>query len=277
MSPTRLLFAALGLGYLFLYGPIAGVIAFSFNEARLPGVWTGFSLRWYSALLDNGPLLRAAGLSVVIAAVAATLATLVGTAAAFAFERAGAFRGRLVLAVLVLAPLVLPEVVTGLAFLLFFVALEGWIGWPAGRGATTISIAHATFGLAFVALVVRARLARLDHALEEAAADLGARPATVFVTVTLPAILPAVAAGWLLAFTLSFDDLVIASFTAGPGSTTLPMQVFSAVRLGVSPEINALASLIVAVVALALLGALRLMTVRGRAGGEVGGDAREHR
>jgi putrescine transport system permease protein len=197
-----------------------------------------------------------------VAGSSATLATLLGTLAAVALSRGEGFRGRTLFSGMLYAPLVMPEVITGLSLLLLFVALEEATGWPAGRGILTIAIAHITLGTAFVAVVVEARLANFDRALEEAALDLGATPARVFALVTLPLIAPALAAGWLLAFTLSFDDLVIASFTAGPASTTLPMEIFSSVRLGVSPEINALATLILVGVTVLVAGAMRLW--RGR-------------
>ena len=241
------LYTALAFGYAFLYAPIASLVVYSFNASPLVTVWAGFSTRWYWALAANERVLEAAWLSLRIAAVTATLAVVLGTLAAVALARFGRFRGRAGLAALVTAPLVMPEVIIGLATLLLFVALDQAIGWPA-RGWTTITIAHTTFATAYVAVVVQARLADVDPALEEAAMDLGARPPRAFFAVTCPLIAPALAAGWLLAFTLSLDDLVIASFVSGPGATTLPMVVYSSVRLGVSPEINALATLIVVAV-----------------------------
>ena len=241
------LYTTLALGYAFLYGPIASLVVYSFNASPLVTVWAGFSTRWYWALIANERILGAAWLSLRIAAVTATLAVVLGTLAAIALARFGRFRGRAGLAALVTAPLVMPEVIIGLSMLLLFVALDQAIGWPV-RGWTTITIAHVTFAMAYVTVVVQARLADVDPAIEEAAMDLGARPAKVFFAVTLPLIAPALIAGWLLAFTLSLDDLVIASFVSGPGATTLPMVVYSSVRLGVSPEINALATLIVVAV-----------------------------
>ena len=246
---SRSLGAALLLGYAFLYAPIALLVVYSFNDSRLVTVWSGFSTRWYGELLANERIRDAATLSLGVAACAATLATALGTLAGLAMARFGRFPARLLFAGLLAAPLVMPEVVTGLTLLLVFVALEQAIGWPAGRGFATLVLAHASFGLAYVAVIVQARLAMLDPALEEAAADLGATPARAFRSVTLPLIMPAVAAGWLLAFTLSLDDLVIASFTTGPGATTLPIYIFASVRLGVSPQINALASVLTLVVA----------------------------
>jgi putrescine transport system permease protein len=241
---------ALVLGFAFLYVPIISLVVFSFNESRLVTVWGGFSTKWYSALLDNQQIIGAALLSLKIAAIAASAAVVLGTLTGMALARFGPFRGRTLLSGMATAPLVMPEVITGLSLLLLFVTLEQLIGWPAGRGMTTIIIAHITFAMAFVTVVVQSRLAQFDESLEEAAQDLGARPAKVFFLVTLPIIFPALLSGWLLAFTLSLDDLVIASFVAGPGSSTLPMVVFSKVRLGVSPDINALATILIAIVAI---------------------------
>jgi putrescine transport system permease protein len=247
------LLSILAFGYAFLYVPILLLILYSFNESRLVTVWSGFSFKWYGELLHNRQLLDAAWLSVRIAAVNATIALVLGTLAANALVRHGRFRGRTGLELLLTAPLVMPDVIIGLSLLLLFVALQQTIGWPDGRGFSTITIAHITFSLAYVAVVVRSRLARMDSSLEEAAMDLGARPLTVYRRITLPLIAPALLSGWLLAFTLSLDDLVIASFVSGPGSTTLPMLIYSSVRMGVSPQINALATLVVALVALAVL------------------------
>jgi putrescine transport system permease protein len=234
----------------FLYAPILSLIVFSFNESRLVTVWAGFSTRWYGELLRDPQILGAAWISLQVALVSATLAVILGTLAAYVLSRFGRFRSRALLTGMATAPLVMPEVITGLSLLLLFVSMESLVGWPAGRGMTTIVIAHVTFGLAFVAVVVQSRLAGLDTSLEEAAMDLGARPVRVFFDITLPVIAPALIAGWLLAFTLSLDDLVIASFVTGPGASTLPMVIFSKVRLGVSPEVNALATIVIAVVAL---------------------------
>ena len=241
---------ALVLGFAFLYVPIVSLVVYSFNESRLVTVWGGFSTKWYGALLDNQQIIGAAVLSLQIAAIAATVAVVLGTLTGMALARFGAFRGRTLLSGMATAPLVMPEVITGLSLLLLFVTLEQLTGWPEGRGMTTIIIAHITFAMAFVTVIVQSRLAQFDESLEEAAQDLGARPAKVFFLVTLPIIFPALLSGWLLAFTLSLDDLVIASFVAGPGSSTLPMVVFSKVRLGVSPDINALATIMIAVVAI---------------------------
>ena len=252
MTPHRslLLRIALVLGYVFLYGPIVSLIVYSFNASRLVTVWAGFSTRWYGELLHNGAILSAAATSLKIAVSAATSAVVLGTAAGFALARHPRFRTRPLFVFMVTAPLVMPEVMTGLSLLLLFVALEDWIGWPAGRGLDTIILAHATFCMTFVAVIVQARLASFDRSLEEAALDLGARPWKVLVAITLPLIAPALATGWLLSFTLSLDDLVITSFVSGPSSTTLPMVIFSSVRLGVSPQINALATIFVVLVAI---------------------------
>ena len=240
---------ALLFGYAFLYVPIALLIVFSFNESRLVTVWAGFSTKWYAELIHNDTLLDAALLSFQVAAVSATLAVLLGTCAGLALTRFGRFRGRTLFGGMITAPLVMPEVITGLSLLLLFVAMEQWVGWPDGRGVTTITIAHTTFTMSYVAEVIQSRLAGMDGSLEEAAMDLGARPAKVFFVITLPLIAPALVAGWLLAFTLSLDDVVVASFVSGPGSTTLPMVIFSSVKFGISPQINALATLMVLVVA----------------------------
>ena len=256
MRAFRRLVMPLGLGFAFLYLPILLMVVFSFNESRLVTSFTGFSTRWYAALWENEAVVSAALLSLRIAAVSATMAVLLGIPAGFALARFGHFRGRAAFGGVMAAPLVMPEVVTGLSLLLLFVAMEAAFGFPAGRGATTVAIAHATFGAAYVAVVVQSRLAGFDLGLEEAAADLGARPWGVFRQVTLPLIAPGVAAGWLLAFTLSLDDLVVASFVSGPGASTLPVVVFSAVRLGLTPDLYALATLMVGVVAGGLLLAL---------------------
>lgn len=240
---------ALLFGYAFLYVPIALLVVFSFNESRLVTVWAGFSTKWYAELIHNDTLLDAALLSFQVAAVSATLAVLLGTCAGLALTRFGRFRGRTLFGGMITAPLVMPEVITGLSLLLLFVAMEQWVGWPDGRGVTTITIAHTTFTMSYVAVVIQSRLAGMDGSLEEAAMDLGARPAKVFFVITLPLIAPALVAGWLLAFTLSLDDVVVASFVSGPGSTTLPMVIFSSVKFGISPQINALATLMVLVVA----------------------------
>jgi len=240
------------MGFIFLYAPIVSLIVFSFNESRLVTVWSGFSTRWYGELLSNDQILSAAWISAQIAVISASLATVLGTLGAFVLVRFTRFRGRLLLTGMMTAPLVMPEVITGLSLLLLFVAMEGVLGWPAGRGMTTVVIAHTTFCLAFVAVIAQSRLRDMDESLEEAARDLGASPVRVFFDITLPVMAPALIAGWLLAFTLSLDDLVIASFVSGPGASTLPMVIFSKVRLGVSPDVNALATIIIGIVAVAV-------------------------
>lgn len=238
--------AALAAGYAFLYLPILLLIVFSFNESRLVTVWSGFSTRWYGELLRNERIIEAAWLSVVVAASSATIALVFGTFAGFALARYGRFSLRWLFAALLAVPLVMPEVVTGLSLLLAFVSIDQVVGVE--RGFTTIVAAHATLSLGFVAAIVQARLAGFDRSIEEAAYDLGAGPAKVFFAITVPMLAPALAAGWLLAFTLSLDDLVVASFVTGPGATTLPMVIFSSVRLGLSPQVNALAAILVIVV-----------------------------
>jgi putrescine transport system permease protein len=247
------LFGALAFGYAFLYTPIVLLIVFSFNASRLVTVWAGFSTRWYGELWQNEAVRGAALTSLVVAVSSATIALVVGTLAGVALARHRRFRGRTLFGLLVTAPLVMPEVITGLSLLLLFVASAALIGWPAERGVATITLAHATFSMAFVAIVVESRLAGFDRSVEEAALDLGARPWKVFLVITLPLIAPSLITGWLLAFTLSLDDLVIASFVSGPSATTLPMVIFSSVRLGVSPQINALATVFVAVVLVLVL------------------------
>ncbi|MFN4017321.1 MAG: ABC transporter permease [Reyranella sp.] len=249
---ARFAFGMLAFGYAFLYLPIALVIVYSFNESRLVTVWSGFSLKWWHALFANEAMLEAAWLSLRIALVSATGAALLGLAAGYALARAPRFPGRALFGSLVVAPMVMPEVVMGISMLLLFVGAERLFGGP-DRGFLTIAIAHTTFSVAFVAIVVQARLADFDRSLEEAAMDLGATPWTTFRTVTLPLIAPAVGSGWLLAFTLSLDDLILTQFVAGAQSQTLPMRVYSSVRLGVDPQINVLATLVVTIAASALI------------------------
>jgi putrescine transport system permease protein len=239
------------LGLLFIYLPMVLLVIYSFNASRLVTVWGGWSLKWYAGLLDNSQLMGAVMRSLEIALYTAVAAVALGTMAAFVLTRIPNFRGRTVFGGLVTAPLVMPEVITGLSLLLLFVAMAQLVGWPAQRGIVTIWIAHTTFCSAYVAVIVMARLRELDQSIEEAAMDLGARPWKVFFLITMPMIAPSLAAGGMLSFALSLDDLVLASFVSGPGSTTLPMEIFSAVRLGVKPEINAVASLILLVVSLA--------------------------
>lgn len=250
MRASTILLAFCIAGFVFLYAPIVSLVVFSFNESKLVTVWGGFSTKWYAALLQDPQILGAAWISLQVAFVTATLAVVLGTLAAYVLVRFGRFRTRSLLTGMSTAPLVMPEVITGLSLLLLFVGMEQLIGWPAGRGKLTIIIAHITFCMAYVTVVVQSRLAGFDRSLEEAAMDLGARPVRVFFDITLPVIAPALVAGWLLAFTLSLDDLVVASFVTGPGASTLPMVIFSKVRLGVSPEVNALATIIIGLVAL---------------------------
>jgi len=240
---------SLVLGFAFLYLPIALLVIYSFNDSRLVSVWGGFSTRWYRELWQNEALLEAAWVTVRVALVSSTAATVLGTMAALALVRFGRFRGRTLFAGLVYAPLVMPEVILGLSLLLLFVAVG------LDRGFWTVTLAHISFTMCFVAVVVQSRLVTFDRSLEEAAMDLGATPLRTFYSVTLPIIFPAVAAGWLLAFTLSLDDLVLASFTTGPGATTLPMRIYSQVRLGVTPEINAVSTIFIAAVTLIVIAA----------------------
>jgi|SRR5579872_129787 len=257
MIRSRALLAWLVVGYAFLYAPICFLVALSFNNSRLVTAWAGFSLRWYATLWHDRQLIDATLLSLRIAAVSATLALIIGTLAGYALGRFGAFRGRGVFSAALAAPLVLPEVVTGLSLLLLFVALQQAIGWPVGRGAGTVTLAHASVSVAYIAVVVRTRLADTPVELEEAAQDLYAPPWQVFLRITVPLLAPALVSGWLLAFTLSLDDVVVASFTSGPGASTLPMVVFASIKLGPTPELYALATVIVAVVAVFLLAVWR--------------------
>ena len=240
----------LALGYLFFYQPIILLVANSFNASRIGSHWGGFSLHWYRQLFTDEQILHSAWLSVQIAFFSACGATVLGGFAGLALGRMGKFRGRTALAGMVAAPLVMPEVITGLSLLLLFVSMRAVFGWPHARGALTITIAHITFCLAYVAVVVQSRVATMDASLEEAAMDLGGRPFRVLLDITIPGIAPALLSGWLLSFTLSLDDLVISSFVSGPGANTLPMLIFSKVKLGITPDINALAALIIGVVTL---------------------------
>ena len=226
-------------------------------------LWGGFSLRWYKSLFESEEILNAALLSLQIAVVSATVATVFGTIAGLTLHRIGRFKGRTLLTGMITSPLVMPEVITGISLLFLFITLSEWIGWPATRGAATITVAHITFSMAYVAVVVRSRLTGMDLSLEEAAMDLGGRPLRVFFDITVPTIAPAMIAGWLLAFTLSLDDVVIASFVSGPGGTTLPMLIFSKVRLGVTPDINALATVIIVVVSLGVITAAMITRKKG--------------
>ena len=255
---SAMLMSIAAFGYAFLYVPILSVMVYSFNDSRLVTLWGGFSLRWYKSLLQDQAIASAALLSLEIAVVSATVATAFGTLAGLALNRLGRFRGRTLLTGMITAPLVMPEIITGISLLFLFITLSDWIGWPGNRGASTITIAHVTFSMAYVAVVVRSRLSGMDQTLEEVAMDLGGRPMRVFFDITVPTIAPAMIAGWLLSFTLSLDDVVIASFVSGPGATTLPMLIFSKVRLGVTPDINALATVIILLVSTGVITAAML-------------------
>ena len=235
------------IGFAFLYIPILLLVIYSFNESRLVTVWAGFSTRWYVEMFNNQGLMDAAWVTIRVALLSATVATVLGTLAALALVRYTRFTGRTLFTGMVYAPLVMPEVITGLSLLLLFVSIN------MDRGFWTVTLAHITFSLCFVAVVVQSRLVSFDMSLEEAAQDLGCTPFEAFWKVTLPVIFPAVIAGWMLAFTLSLDDLVIASFTSGPGATTLPMKIYSQVRLGVTPEINAVCTILIALVAIGVI------------------------
>ncbi|QIK40544.1 ABC transporter permease subunit [Pontivivens nitratireducens] len=247
------------LGFALLYVPLTILVIYSFNASQLVSVWGGWSTRWYVELWSNEAVLDAAVVSLQVAVLSATVGTAFGTVIGYVLSRFGGFRLRILFTAMATAPIVMPEVVTGLSLLLLFITMEQWFGWPEGRSILTIVIAHATFGMAFVAVVIQARLAGFDKSIEEAARDLGARPLQIFVGITLPVIAPAVISGWLLAFTLSLDDLVIASFVSGQGSSTLPMVIYSKVRLGVSPDVNALGTIVIAIVGVGLVVGMQIM------------------
>lgn len=248
------------LGYIYLYAPIISLIVFSFNKSRLVTVWGGFSTVWYGKLFENSEILDAAWLSLRLALISATAATILGTMAGIALVRFGPFRGRTLLSGLISTPLVMPEVLTGVSTLMLFLLMAKWIGWPARRGFSTLLVAHITFSMTYVTTIITSRLSAVDVSIEEAAMDLGSTPWQVLRDITLPVISPAILSGWLLAFTISLDDVVITSFTNGPGYNTLPMLVWAKVRLGVTPDINALGSLIVAVVAIGVTISSVIMT-----------------
>ena len=252
--------AAIVLGVAFLYLPIAVLVIYSFNASRLVAVWGGWSTRWCTELIEDLPLVESAFISIRLALVSATAATILGTLAALALVRFGRFRGRLLFGAMIYAPLVMPEVITGLSLLLLFVAIA------AERGFWTVAISHTTMAMCFVTVILQSRLVDFDMSLEEAAMDLGASPLRTFFAVTLPLIFPAIAAAWMLAFALSLDDLVIASFTTGPGATTLPIRIYSEVRLGVKPEMNAVCSIMVGVVGIAVIAASLLAKLTGARG-----------
>ncbi len=244
------LITMLCFGFAFFYIPILSMIVYSFNGSRLVTVWGGFSTKWYASLFSNRQVLNAAVLSIEIALLSATFATILGTMAGVALARFKRFRGRTLFSGLVTAPLVMPEVITGIASLMLFILMAEYIGWPATRGFTTVTLAHITFCMVFVTTIVHSRLVEADEAIEEAAMDLGSRPWQVMKDITLPVISPAILSGWLLAFTISLDDVVITNFTTGPGTTTLPILIWSKVKLGVTPDINALATITVVIVGL---------------------------
>jgi putrescine transport system permease protein len=252
--PTFLI-SVMIFGFAFFYIPILSMIVYSFNASRLATIWGGFSTKWYVALFTNDKVIDALILSLKIALVSATIATILGTMSGIVLARYTKFRGRTLFSGLVTAPLIMPEVITGISLLIFFILLGNWIGWPASRGFTTITLAHITFSAVFVTTIVHARMLQADRAIEEAAMDLGSRPWQVMFDITLPVISPAILSGWLLAFTISLDDVVITAFTTGPGSTTLPLLIWSKVKLGVTPDINALATLMVVTVGLGVIAA----------------------
>ena len=242
------LLSVLCFGFAFFYIPILSMIVYSFNVSRLATVWGGFSMKWYGVLFSNGQVLAALKLSVTIALISATTATILGTMAGMALTRMGKFKGRTFFSGMVTAPLIMPDVITGISMLIFFILLGQYLGWPGQRGFATITLAHITFSMVYVTTIIQARLSEHDRAIEEAAMDLGSKPWQVLFDITLPVIFPAILSGWLLAFTISLDDVVITTFTSGPGYTTLPLLIWSKVKLGVTPDINALATLIVIVV-----------------------------
>ena len=254
------LLTMLGFGFAFFYVPILSMIVYSFNASRLATVWGGFSTKWYGTLLSNKQVGKALWLSLEIALLSSTIATILGTMAGIALARFTKFRGRTLFSGLVTAPLVMPEVITGISSLIFFILMAQYVGWPSSRGFTTVTLAHITFSMVFVTTIVQSRMLSADRAIEEAAMDLGARPWQVLRDVTLPVIAPAILSGWLLAFTISMDDVVITNFTTGPGTTTLPILIWSKVKLGVTPDINALATLIVLTVGLCVLAAGVMMS-----------------
>ncbi|MGL4236135.1 ABC transporter permease subunit [Tabrizicola sp.] len=256
---STFLITVLCFGFAFFYIPILSMIVYSFNSSRLATVWGGFSTKWYGSLLSNEKVLDALVLSLQIAFISASIATILGTMAGLALARFIKFRGRVLFSGLVIAPLIMPEVITGISALIFFIMMAEWVGWPAQRGFTTITLAHITFCMVFVTTIVQARMVQSDRAIEEAAMDLGSRPWQVMFDITLPVISPAILSGWLLAFTISLDDVVISSFVTGPGTTTLPLLIWSKVRLGVTPDINALATLMVLTVGAGVIAASIIM------------------
>jgi putrescine transport system permease protein len=253
--PPTFLISVMCFGFAFFYIPILSMMVYSFNASRLATVWGGFSTKWYVSLFRNEAVIEALILSLKIALVSACIATILGTMAGITLARYTKFRGRTLFSGLVIAPLVMPEVITGISLLMFFILMADWVGWPGQRGFTTITLAHITFSMVFVTTIVQARMSQSDRAIEEAAMDLGSRPWQVMFDITLPVISPAILSGWLLAFTISLDDVVISSFVTGPGSTTLPLLIWSKVKLGVTPDINALATLMVLAVGIGVVAA----------------------
>jgi putrescine transport system permease protein len=254
------LISVLCFGFAFFYIPILSMIVYSFNGSRLATVWGGFSTKWYVSLFSNRQVAEALFLSLRIALISATMATILGTMAGITLARFRKFRGRLFFSGMVTAPLIMPDVITGISSLMLFILMAEWIGWPATRGFTTVTLAHITFSLVYVATIVRARMLQAEQDIEEAAMDLGSKPWQVMFDITLPVVFPAILSGWLLAFTISLDDVVITSFTTGPGNTTLPLLIWSKVKLGVTPDVNALATLTVLVVGTGVAIAGWLMT-----------------
>ena len=261
---STFLISMIAFGMAFLYIPMVLLVVYSFNKSKIVPIWGGFSTKWYKVLFESEEVWSAVTLSLKIAVVNATFAMMLGTLAGIALVRFGRFRGRTLFSGMITAPLVMPEVITGLSLLLLFIGLQGLIGWPNQRGFTTITIAHITFSMAYVAVIIQSRLTGVAQDLEEAALDLGAKPFRVMLDITLPLLAPAMIAGWLLAFTLSLDDLVIASFTTGPGANTLPILIFSRIRLGLRPDINALATIIILVVAIGVIIAYWMMIRQAR-------------
>ena len=265
IRPNRALsITVLTLGFAFLYIPILSLVIFSFNESKLVTVWSGFSFKWYGALLDDDELLQAAWLSLKIGLLTATASIVIGTWAGFVMARFGRFKGFTLFTGMINAPLVIPEVIQGISLLLLFVAMEQLLGWPKGRGMLTIWIGHVMLCISYVAIIVQSRLKEMNRSIEEAALDLGATPLKVFFVITVPLISQAILSGWLLSFTLSIDDLVLSAFLSGPGSTTLPLVVFSRVRLGLNPEMNALATLFISVVTIGVIFVNQFMVAKER-------------
>ncbi|RKE39637.1 ABC-type spermidine/putrescine transport system permease subunit II [Paraburkholderia sp. BL23I1N1] len=265
IKPNRILSTSiLTVGFLFLYIPIVSLVVYSFNESKLVTVWSGFSLKWYGVLMHDAELLTAAWLSLKIALMTASASVVLGTWAGFVLARMGRFRGFTFFTAMINAPLVIPEVIQGISLLLLFVTTQQLFGWPAGRGLLTIWIGHVMLCVSFVAIIVQSRVKELDRSLEEAALDLGATPLKVFFAITLPLIAQALVSGWLLSFTVSIDDVILSAFLSGPGWTTLPLVVFSRVRMGLNPEMNAIATMFITVVTIGVVAANRVILARER-------------